>query len=109
METSGNVPVSRSVDVYMIRVGETAEREGLRFAETIRNEVSGLKLQVNCAAAVLKVSLKKQTNQALNMPLFWAMMKSVVARSALNRCVSEQGQQTLSRSKQLPFCKSFVG
>ena len=47
MEVSGNIPQTRTVDVYMIRVGEAAEREGLRFAETIRNEVQGLKLQVN--------------------------------------------------------------
>ena len=32
--------------------------------------------------SILKVSLKKPTNLALNMPLFWVMMKLVVEKSA---------------------------
>jgi histidyl-tRNA synthetase len=35
------------VDAYLIRVGDKAEREGLRFAETIRTEIPALKLQLS--------------------------------------------------------------
>lgn len=59
MEQLDNVPVERVVDVYMIRVGTEAEKEGMRLAEKIRNEVPGLKLQVNCSGGSFKSQFKK--------------------------------------------------
>ena len=59
METLDNIQLARPVDVYMIRVGEKAEQEGLRFSETIRNEFPGLKLQVNCGGGSFKSQFKK--------------------------------------------------
>ncbi|WP_333876807.1 histidine--tRNA ligase [Methylobacter sp.] len=59
METLECVQLAGVVDVYMIRVGETAEQEGMRFAETIRNEIPGLKLQVNCGGGSFKSQFKK--------------------------------------------------
>ena len=59
METQDQVQLASPVDVYMIRVGETAEQQGLRFAETIRNEIPGLKLQMNCGGGSFKSQFKK--------------------------------------------------
>jgi histidyl-tRNA synthetase len=59
METVDNVQLASPVDVYMIRVGEKAEQAGMRFAETIRNEIPCLKLQVNCGGGSFKSQFKK--------------------------------------------------
>jgi histidyl-tRNA synthetase len=59
MEQLDNVPVELVVDVYMIRVGTEAEKEGMRLAEKLRNEVPGLKLQVNCSGGSFKSQFKK--------------------------------------------------
>ncbi len=59
LEQLDDVPVERSVDVYMIRVGADAEKEGIRFAEQIRNEIEGIKLQVNCGSGSFKSQFKK--------------------------------------------------
>lgn len=59
IEQLDDVPVERAVDVYMIRVGESAEREGMRLAEKMRDEISGLKLQVNCGSGSFKSQFKK--------------------------------------------------
>jgi histidyl-tRNA synthetase len=59
LEQLDSLPIARTVDVYMIRVGTAAEEEGLRLAEKIRNEVQGIKLQVNCAGGSFKSQFKK--------------------------------------------------
>ena len=59
MEQLENVPLERSVDVYMIRVGVEAEKEGMRLAEKIRDQVDGIKLQVNCGGGSFKSQFKK--------------------------------------------------
>jgi histidyl-tRNA synthetase len=59
LETREDIPVERTVDAYMIRVGEKAEREGLSFAETIRNELPTLKLQLSADGGSFKSQFKK--------------------------------------------------
>ncbi|NOU20197.1 MAG: histidine--tRNA ligase, partial [Methyloglobulus sp.] len=59
LETRTDIPVARTVDAYMIRVGEKAEREGLRFAETIRNAIPALKLQLSADGGSFKNQFKK--------------------------------------------------
>jgi histidyl-tRNA synthetase len=59
METGDNLRLARPVDVYMIRVGEQAEREGMRFAEVLRNEIPGLKLFVGMDSGSFKSQFKK--------------------------------------------------
>jgi histidyl-tRNA synthetase len=59
MEQLENVPLERSVDVYMIRVGLEAEKEGMILAEKIRDQVDGIRLQVNCGTGSFKSQFKK--------------------------------------------------
>jgi len=107
METSGNVPVSRSVDVYMIRVGETAEREGLCFAETIRNEVPGLKLQVNCGGGSFKSQFKKADKSGAEYAIILGDDEVSRGEVSVKSLRSEQGQQTLSREQTIAFLQEL--
>ena len=59
LEQLDNVAVEQIADVYMIRVGKEAEIEGMRLAEKIRNEVDGIKIQVNCGGGSFKSQFKK--------------------------------------------------
>ena len=59
LEQLDNLPIPRSVDVYMILVGEKATNEGLQLAETIRNQIEGIKVQVNCSGSSFKSQFKK--------------------------------------------------
>ncbi|WP_026603894.1 histidine--tRNA ligase [Methylomonas sp. 11b] len=59
LELLDNVPVERTTDVYMIRVGTSAEVAGMRLAERIRDAIPGLKLQVNCGGGSFKSQFKK--------------------------------------------------
>ncbi|MEY3288802.1 MAG: hypothetical protein RLZZ419_1044 [Pseudomonadota bacterium] len=109
MEVSGNVPLTRSVDIYMIRVGETAEREGLRFAEMIRNEVPGLKLQVNCGGGSFKSQFKKADKIGAEYAIILGEDEVSRGEFGLKSLRSEQAQQTLSREQIITFLQELCG
>ena len=108
METSGNVPVTSSVDAYMIRVGETAEREGLRFAEITRNEVPGLKLQVNCGGGSFKSQFKKADKSGAEYAIVLGDDEISRGEVSVKSLRSDEEQQTLSREQTIAFFKSYV-
>ena len=109
MEVSGNIPQTRTVDVYMIRVGETAEREGLRFAETIRNEVQGLKLQVNCGGGSFKSQFKKADKIGADYAIILGddeVSRGEVSIKSLRN--GEEQQQTLSQVDAIAFLQTLT-
>lgn len=54
-----DLKIENTVDVYLIRVGENAEKVGLRLAEQLRTDIPTLKLQVDCAGGSIKSQFKK--------------------------------------------------
>ncbi len=109
MEVSGNIPQTRTVDVYMIRVGETAEREGLRFAETIRNELPGLKLQVNCGGGSFKSQFKKADKIGADYAIILGddeVSRGEVSIKSLRN--GEEQQQTLSQAAAITFLQTLT-
>lgn len=61
LETLEQVPadISRQVDVYLCAFGEPAELAGLSLAERLRDQLPGVRLQVNAGAGSFKSQLKK--------------------------------------------------
>jgi len=109
IETSANVPVARTVDVYMIRVGETAEREGLRFAEAIRNEVPGLKLQVNCGGGSFKSQFKKADKSGAEYAIILGDDEVIRREVSVKSLRNEQGQQKLLQEQTIAFLQGLYG
>jgi histidyl-tRNA synthetase len=108
METLDNVPVARPVDVYMIRVGEKAEKEGLRFAEAIRNEIPGLKLQVNCGGGSFKSQFKKADKIGAEYALILGDDEVSRGEVGIKSLRHEQEQQTLSQTQAIAFFKEHL-
>ena len=108
MEVSGNIPQTRTVDVYMIRVGEAAEREGLRFAETIRNEVPGLKLQVNCGGGSFKSQFKKADKIGAGYAIILGDDEVSRGEVSIKSLRNGQEQQTLSQAEAITFLQSLT-
>jgi len=108
METLDNVPVARAVDVFMIRVGEIAEREGLRFAETIRDEVPGLKLQVNCGGGSFKSQFKKADKSGAEYAIILGDDEVSRGEVSVKSLRNEQGQQTLSQTQTIAFLQELI-
>ncbi|MDP3813556.1 histidine--tRNA ligase [Pseudomonas sp.] len=61
LETLGKVPaeIARQVDVYLCAFGEPAELAALVMAERLRDQLPGLRLQLNAGAGSFKSQLKK--------------------------------------------------
>ena len=108
IEVSGHVTTPRPVDVFMIRVGETAEREVLRLAEAIRNEVPGLKLQVNCGGGSFKSQFKKADKSGADFALILGDDEVSRGKLSLKSLRDDQGQQTLSQQQVIAFLQDYM-
>jgi len=54
---------------FLIRVGEEAEREGLKLAERLRDALPGLRLQVNCGGGNFKAQFKRADRSGARVAL----------------------------------------
>jgi len=59
LEIPKNIQRENNLNVYLVLMGEQALSKGLPLAEQWRNEISGLKLQVNCGGGSIKSQMKK--------------------------------------------------
>ncbi|HEY5758561.1 MAG TPA: histidine--tRNA ligase [Steroidobacter sp.] len=55
---NGEVP-SPAPDVYFVIAGPKAEAEGLRIAENLRDQIPGLRIEMNCGGGSFKSQLKR--------------------------------------------------
>ena len=104
METLDNIQLTSLVDVYMIRVGEAAEQVGIRFAETIRNEIPRLKLQVNCGGGSFKSQFKKADKSGAEFAIILGddeVSRAEVSIKTLRN--NEQMQQNMSQQQAIQF------
>ena len=104
METLDNIQLTSLVDVYMIRVGEAAEQVGIRFAETIRNEIPRLKLQVNCGGGSFKSQFKKADKSGAEFAIILGddeVSRAEVSIKSLRN--NEQMQQNMSQQQAIQF------
>jgi histidyl-tRNA synthetase len=106
METVDNVPVSRPVDVYLIRVGEQAEHAGLDLAETIRNQIPALKLQVNCGGGSFKSQFKKADKTGAEFALIMGDDEVSRGEVAVKSLREELPQQTLPYVDAITFLRN---
>jgi histidyl-tRNA synthetase len=103
LELREDISVERTVDAYMIKVGEKAGREGLRFAETIRNEVPALKLQVSADGGSFKNQFKKADKTGAEFAII--LGDDEVDRGEVGiKCLrNDVAQQTMSQSQAISF------
>ncbi|NOS88517.1 MAG: histidine--tRNA ligase [Methylococcaceae bacterium] len=107
LETVPDLPLARSVDAYMIRVGETAERVGTHLAEAIRDAVPGIKLQVNCGGGSFKSQFKKADKSGAEYAIIVGddeVRNEVVSIKSLR---TEQPQQTLPQAEILAILNTL--
>ncbi len=109
IEVSGKIPQTRAVDVFMIRVGDAAEQEGMRFAELIRNEVPGLKLQVNCGGGSFKSQFKKADKIGAEYAIILGDDEVSRGEFSIKSLRSEQAQKTLTQEQTITFLQEFLG
>lgn len=102
------IEVENSVDVYMIRVGEAAEKVGLRLAEQLRTEIPTLKLQVDCAGGSIKSQFKKADKSGAKYALILGEDEILRGEVGLKSLRDEQSnQQNLTQSEVCAFLQKL--
>jgi histidyl-tRNA synthetase len=59
LSQTGTCGLQQNPVVYLVMVGEAAEQRGLQLAETLRDRLPKLRLQVNCGGGSFKTQLKR--------------------------------------------------
>jgi len=103
IEQLEDVPLQRPVDVYMIRVGAEAEKEGLRLAEKMRNEIDGIKLQVNCGGGSFKSQFKKADKSGAEYALIIGDDEVSRGEVSLKPLRSDQQQKDMTQQDVIQF------
>lgn len=107
IETLDSIPVARAVEVFMICVGEKAQHEGLRFAETLRDEIPELKLQVCMNGGSFKSQFKKADKSGADYAIILGDDEVVRGEASIKSLRNEQGQQTLSEAQAIRFLRDY--
>ncbi len=103
-----DIPLPPDVDAYLIRVGEKAEREGLRLAETIRDELPKLKLQISVDGGSFKSQFKKADKSGAEFAIILGddeVEKGLIGIKSLRQ---EQAQQTLPKMEAINFLRLHI-
>jgi histidyl-tRNA synthetase len=108
VELLEDVPVARTVDVYMIRVGAQAEKQGLIFAEQIRDKLPKLKLQLNCGGGSFKSQFKKADKSDAVFAIIIGDDEVKRGEVAIKNLRVEQEQQSLSYTDAISFLKNTI-
>lgn len=98
VEQVNPVVLPPSTDAYLIRVGEHAERAGFLLAETLRDALPSLKLQVNCGGGSFKSQFKKADKSGAHWAIIIGDDEAAQQVVALKSLRVEQEQQTLAHS-----------
>ena len=69
MEEEGVAPAVENPHAYMVRVGEAAERAAFKLAERLRDELPGLRLQMDCSGGGFGNQLKRADKSGASVAL----------------------------------------
>ncbi|MDD4914886.1 MAG: histidine--tRNA ligase [Methylococcales bacterium] len=101
VEQLDNVRPEPAVDVYMIRVGAAAEKAGMLLAERIRDQIAGLRLQVNCGGGSFKSQFRKADKSGAAYAIILGDAEAERHEAALKSLRVEQEQSTLNHAELL--------
>ena len=107
VEQLETVNIEPSVDVYLIRVGQDAEKAGLLLSEHLRDSIDGLKLQLNCGGGSFKSQFKKADKSGAAFAIIIGDDEALRGEVALKSLRIEQEQTTLSHDALLDTLKAW--
>ena len=108
LEQLDSLPIETPVDIYMILVGAEAEKAGMCLAEKIRDEVGGIKVQVNCGGGSMKSQFKKADKSGAEYALILGDDEISRGEISVKPLLSGQEQKNLTKSEVIElFASSY--
>jgi histidyl-tRNA synthetase len=105
----GTVPLERyRPHVYLVRVGEAAQQHALLLAERLRDEVPGLRVQLNHGGGSFKNQLKRADKSGATLALVMGEEEAVNGSVGIKSLREQAEQQTLTLEQIVPFLRDYV-
>jgi histidyl-tRNA synthetase len=99
LEANKAITVNNNIDAYLVSTGAAAEQAGLQMAETLRDALPALKLQVNCGGGSFKSQFKKADKSGAKFAII--LGDDEVARNEVGiKFLRDEQAQQLSLSQQ---------
>lgn len=108
LEQLDDLPIEGGADVYMILVGTEAEKQGMRLAEAIRNELDGIKLQVNCGGGSFKSQFKKADKSGAEFALILADDELSRGEVSVKPLKTRQEQKNMTQTEVFQFLRESI-
>ncbi|MEQ1484988.1 histidine--tRNA ligase [Methyloglobulus sp.] len=99
---------SRAVDAYMIRVGRKAELQGMYFAETLRDKIPALKLQVSADGGNFKNQFKKADKSGAQYAIILGDDEVEREEIAIKSLREDIPQQTMTQVQAIDFLQGSI-
>ncbi len=105
LEQLDHSPVNNEIDLYMIRVGAEAEKQGMLLAEKIRNEIDGISMLVNCGGGSFKSQFKKADKSGARYAVILGDDEVSRGEVSLKPLRTDEEQQNLTNEQLIQFLK----
>ena len=108
IEQFGTADLKPNTDIYMIRVGEPAEKMGLMWSEKLRDALPTLKLQLNCGGGSFKSQFKKADKSGAAFAIIIGDDEALQAQVALKPLRTEAEQSTVNFEQLLATLQQWL-
>ncbi len=96
MAAEDEAPSARAPDVYMVRVGEAAERAAFKLAARLREALADLRLVVNCGGGSFKSQLKRADRSGARFALILGEQEVVQEAAMLKPLRTDESQHAVA-------------
>ena len=103
VEMQEDFAVDSQVDVYMIRVGDEAEKFAMQVAELLRDQVQGLRVMMHCGSGSFKSQFKKADKSGAEYAVIIGDDEASNNAVSLKPLRTDEEQQNLSVDELLGF------
>jgi len=103
VEMQEDFAVDSQIDVYMIRVGDEAEKFAMQVAELLRDQVQGLKVMMHCGSGSFKSQFKKADKSGAEYAVIIGDDEASNNAVSLKPLRTDEEQQNLSVDELLGF------
>jgi histidyl-tRNA synthetase len=108
MECQNDAPMTKRVDVYLIRVGEGAAQAGLRLAEQLRDALPELSVHVNMEGGSFKSQFKKADKSGASLALILGDDEALNQHVSVKYLRDNQAQQTVPQTDVVQVIQEFL-
>jgi histidyl-tRNA synthetase len=98
-----------AVDVYLVLMGEAAERQGMVLAERLRDELPGLRLITHCGGGSFKSQFKRADRSGAGLALVLGEEEAAAGMVAVKPLRGDGEQTRVEQAKLAGFLKDKLG